>query len=679
MLAQERGRGTGNPPAEAKQQHLHSNSSTCHRPGSIGLRALDGLSTCDTAIELLRQGFWPIANWPGSKVPLEWISPPIAKMPGPGEKALEENPPGEESPEEKALEGSSWGLKRPDEESIRYTFKRFPRAGVGILLGPKGGIIDIEIDGPEGGRSLARLLGGSLVPALDTLGSSSCRGAHHFFLWDERMARYKSVLRDKTIPGFPDLEIRFNGDGKQIQSTIPPTIGDDGRPRVWNEFWVIAEFPEVAYGILDGLKHATHRSTFEPGPTICYTPDPLDDGDTSLGTPYGLAALSNECDQIVKAEPGKSHNLMRDAAIRLKALELGGHLSEKWRDRFWFAARHRGKPDKEIKGALDYAEAKANHRGPCPSKPVKKIQGALASGMANGKPQGHYPDDWSAFEEEDEPHTHETHGLNTKTPETDIHGLNTKTLTHMVEGSKPPPPKEIPCVSVQPCVSEPQLCVSVLDEDTRLVIGKYVLFDAAKPWSEALWGLRRELDPVACKNTWSAKDWRAVVAYWSEASKGNGVNLPGPDSVWAEFKRKLKADPRKPYGSELALVEEMVPEVTVPSELQGTTYEPVFRVMNVLAKLAAERGGDTFYVPCRLVAEKANGMDHKTAHRHLGALCKYGFLSLVKSGTPGTKGKGEANVYRWHDPPIPGKATWNSSQETRRSTGKPTALRGQAG
>ena len=117
MTAQNKGRGSDDPPAEPKQQHLHTDSSTSHRPTSIDPCAISGLSVLDTALELLRQGFWPIANWPGSKVPLEWISPPIAKMPGPGGKALEENPPGEESPEEKALEGSSWGLNRPDEES----------------------------------------------------------------------------------------------------------------------------------------------------------------------------------------------------------------------------------------------------------------------------------------------------------------------------------------------------------------------------------------------------------------------------------------------------------------------------------------------------------------------------------------------------------------------------------
>ena len=78
-------------------------------------------------------------------------------------------------PGEKAPIGESWGLTRPTERSIRETFKRFPKAGVGLLLGPEAGIIDIECDGPEGVDSLAKLFGGEIIL---TLGWSSARGPH---------------------------------------------------------------------------------------------------------------------------------------------------------------------------------------------------------------------------------------------------------------------------------------------------------------------------------------------------------------------------------------------------------------------------------------------------------------------------------------------------------------------
>ena len=162
MMAQEKGRGSDDPPAEAKQQHLHTDSSTSHRPTSIDPCSIGGLSALNTALELLRCGLWPLAIKPGGKAPI----------------------------------GESWGLPRPTEESIRETFKRFPGAGVGLLLGPKGGIIDIECDGPEGEESLVKLFGGSLVFTLDTLGCSSARGPHHFFQYDARLASYgRSVIK----------------------------------------------------------------------------------------------------------------------------------------------------------------------------------------------------------------------------------------------------------------------------------------------------------------------------------------------------------------------------------------------------------------------------------------------------------------------------------------------------
>ena len=84
--------------------------------------------TClDTAIELRhRLNLWPVAIKPGEKAPI----------------------------------GESWGSTRPDERSIRETFKRFPKAGVGLVLGPEAGIIDIECDAPEGKASLVKLMGG---------------------------------------------------------------------------------------------------------------------------------------------------------------------------------------------------------------------------------------------------------------------------------------------------------------------------------------------------------------------------------------------------------------------------------------------------------------------------------------------------------------------------------------
>ena len=39
----------------------------------------------------------------------------------------------------------------------------------------------------------------------------------------------------------------------QFQSNVPPTPGTDGKPRKWNGIDTIAELPEAAYAMLDGI------------------------------------------------------------------------------------------------------------------------------------------------------------------------------------------------------------------------------------------------------------------------------------------------------------------------------------------------------------------------------------------------------------------------------------------
>src|SRR5208337_3562214 len=85
----------------------------------------NGPGSRETALELLARGLWPVAIKPGGKAPI----------------------------------GESWGVNRPTHQSITDTFRHHPKAGLGVLLGPEGTIIDIECDGPEGEVSLAHLLG----------------------------------------------------------------------------------------------------------------------------------------------------------------------------------------------------------------------------------------------------------------------------------------------------------------------------------------------------------------------------------------------------------------------------------------------------------------------------------------------------------------------------------------
>ncbi|MBA4066762.1 MAG: hypothetical protein C0501_24260 [Isosphaera sp.] len=146
-----------------------------------------------TAVWLLGQGLWPVVVRPGGKAPL----------------------------------GRGWGLIRPSPDALEAAFRRSPRAGVGLLLGPEGGVVDLEVDDPAAAEpALAELFPDGL-PA--TAGWDSPRGRHHLFLWHPALARRPAVV---TLAGGA-LEFRAGGAGKQVMSVCPPTANRSGGRRRW--------------------------------------------------------------------------------------------------------------------------------------------------------------------------------------------------------------------------------------------------------------------------------------------------------------------------------------------------------------------------------------------------------------------------------------------------------------
>ncbi|MGO9600990.1 MAG: phage/plasmid primase, P4 family [Isosphaeraceae bacterium] len=267
-------------------------------------------ATClDTALELLhRLKLWPVAIKPGEKAPI----------------------------------GESWGSTRPTEQTIRETFKRFPKAGLGLLLGPEASIIDIECDGPEGEHSLAMLMGGEIVL---TLGWSSARGPHHVFRYDARLARYgKSIIK---LPELPGLEIRIGGNGKQLQSNCPPTIGIDGKPREWNGTLIVADLPEAVFSFLDAAllaKPKAQARVVTPGP-----PPPS----TSARDAYVAKALEDECQNVACAPMGSRNETLNKASFSLGQLVGAGVLDRACAERRLTDAAHAcGLSDHELAATL---------------------------------------------------------------------------------------------------------------------------------------------------------------------------------------------------------------------------------------------------------------------------------------------------------------------------------------
>ncbi len=203
------------------------------------------MSVKEAALELLQEGFHPVILYPVGFV--AW--------------------PGAEPKSGKEAIVRQWGQRPPFPEEIEELLDQYPGAGLGLCLGPGKGpggrwLIDVEGDGPAAEESVAVLCDGEVVA---TRSWGSARGRHRLFYVDaDRLralvANQGTVLKDP--PGLPDLELRFGGAGKQLQSAYPPTLttlyGSDGPPlpgppRRWLETGPIAALPEAAYAVLERL------------------------------------------------------------------------------------------------------------------------------------------------------------------------------------------------------------------------------------------------------------------------------------------------------------------------------------------------------------------------------------------------------------------------------------------
>lgn len=94
-------------------------------------------------------------------------------------------------------------------------FATTPHDGVGVLLGQRSGIIDLECDSPEAEETISKLFDGA-IPPTPTFRSS--RGLHRLFAWTEGLPPSEANKAKFVVGG---LEIRA-GAGN-AQSVLPPS------------------------------------------------------------------------------------------------------------------------------------------------------------------------------------------------------------------------------------------------------------------------------------------------------------------------------------------------------------------------------------------------------------------------------------------------------------------------
>lgn len=288
---------------------------------------------------------------------------------------------GDQTADGKTPLGKGWGAERTTLKKLNYWLKAYRNVGTGpgacICLGPgraPGGLwlIDVEIDGGAGIESLGILFGDE---AVNTMGWASTRGGHRLFVVDgERLLSLLSKAGAEQGKGkkrgvwklkaLPDLELRIGGykdDGNvlQFQSVVPPSVGDNGEPREWNEVWEIAPLPESAYTCLE-------RLASDQAPAHSHSRGGGGGGRRGKGRRYARAALSDAARKVAATRPGERHDALRHESMALAGLVANGSLSPtEFREEFIEADRangHAADDPGDARGLLDGALKKATPR-----------------------------------------------------------------------------------------------------------------------------------------------------------------------------------------------------------------------------------------------------------------------------------------------------------------------------
>jgi hypothetical protein len=223
--------------------------------------------------------------------------------------------------------GDAWQTKTTnDPEVVPAMFGAWEHDGVGVLLGPRSGIIDIECDDEEAEDEFFRLFD-SEVPQTPTF--KSTRGEHRLFAWRPDLpAPHKNVFK------LGNLEFRTGNGDKAAQTVFPPSGG-----RAWtiDPTTPVLELPErVLERIAERYSENTRRKEFSPA---CLNEPHYGDGSTLdvprwlnkhgrmiLGKNEGIDGVTRWFIECPGVDKHTNQNGWRDCCITQEPNgKLGGH------------------------------------------------------------------------------------------------------------------------------------------------------------------------------------------------------------------------------------------------------------------------------------------------------------------------------------------------------------------
>lgn len=160
------------------------------------------------------------------------------------------------------LGGAGWPARATNDagEAI-CLFEELGGDGVGVLLGRRSGVVDLECDSPEAETQLQELFGGE-IPRTPTF--QSTRGLHRLFRWSDALPDSEKTKAKFEVGA---VEIRVGGGDKAAQTVFPPSNG-----RAWiisPEECELAEIPaSVLVRIATKVAESKKRASVAPVPYV---------------------------------------------------------------------------------------------------------------------------------------------------------------------------------------------------------------------------------------------------------------------------------------------------------------------------------------------------------------------------------------------------------------------------
>lgn len=166
--------------------------------------------------------------------------------------------------------GKDWPSKCTNDPAV---IEQWPEGcNVGVLLGSRSGLIDLEFDSDQGEMFVESWIedcGGVVTPAY-----RSAKSVHRLFQWDDRFELEGAKF------GLFGVEFRFGAN--KAQSVVPPSLHESGARYEWIVSPLdvpVAPLPELIYKQFLNLKASAEKTTAKASPV----PAKYIDGDSLLG------------------------------------------------------------------------------------------------------------------------------------------------------------------------------------------------------------------------------------------------------------------------------------------------------------------------------------------------------------------------------------------------------------